>query len=340
MQVALEHARASIAQGSQSFAAAARLFDARTRESAVMLYAWCRHCDDLIDGQVLGHATNEERSVHPEPFDKAQDRPVEACRQGPATDPSHETASPADLETRLLELQAKTRAACAGKPGDDPAFQALAEVVRRHGLPAQLPMELLAGFAMDARGTEYRTLADTLLYAWRVAGVVGVMMARVMGVSDARTLDRACDLGIAFQLTNIARDVLEDAANGRLYLPAGWLREEGLHGLAEVQDPGRREALARVVARLVATAEPYYQSALAGIGELPLRCAWSIATARGIYREIGRKLKRSGPSALERRVATSRGEKLWFVARGAGVALAASAIELPARPVHLFQRPF
>ncbi|MEJ7932445.1 phytoene/squalene synthase family protein [Ramlibacter sp. AN1015] len=317
-EAVVAHALASIASGSQSFAAATRLFDARTRQSAVLLYAWCRHCDDVIDGQVLGHAAAPQAGA------------------GANLQPS----DPGAVEERLRELERHTRRACAGAPCEHPVFLGLAEVVRRHDIPPRLPMELLAGFAMDARGTHYATLADTLLYGWRVAGVVGVMMARIMGVGSPATLDRACDLGIAFQLTNIARDVLEDAQRGRLYLPADWLREDGLDGLSAVLDPARREALARVVARLVGAAEPYYQSARAGIGELPLRCAWSIATARGIYRAIGRKVRRAGASALEQRMATGRAEKLWFVARGAGVALAANAMAQPPRPPHLFQRPF
>lgn len=297
----------TIATGSRSFAAASRLMDTRTRESTVLLYTWCRHCDDVVDGQALGHGQR--------------------------------ASSAADGAARLRELQALTHAACDGKPGWNPVFQGLAEVVRRHGVPAALPQEHLAGFAMDVHGTTYRSLEDLLVYCWRVAGVVGVMMARVMGVERAETLDRACDLGMAFQLTNIARDVLEDAAIGRVYLPADWLAQEGIDGLEGVLDPDRREALARVVARLVAAAEPYYRSARAGIADLPMRCAWSIATARDVYRAIGRKVVSQGAGAWDRRIGTSAVEKLWFVARGAGVALAAAHVPPAPRPPGLFRRP-
>lgn len=303
----VEQAARTLQAGSQSFAAAARLFDAPTRASAVLLYAWCRHCDDVVDGQSLGHG-----QVH-------GDR--------------------GDGLASLARLQQQTLDACRGHPVRDPVFEGLADVVRRHGIPHALPMEHLAGFAMDVRGTQYRSLSDTLLYSWRVAGVVGVMMARVMGAERAATLDRACDLGLAFQLTNITRDVLEDAAIGRLYLPQDWLAEEGIEGIGSVLDPSRREALARVASRLVATAEPYYTSAVAGIGELPLRCAWSIATARGIYRQIGRKVRSQGGEAWNSRIATSRVEKLWLVARGAAVAIAAHGIPPLPRPPGLFTRP-
>jgi len=303
----VDQATRTIQAGSQSFAAATRLFDPTTRESAVLLYAWCRHCDDVIDGQTLGHGQTG--------------------------------TSPARALEELSRLREQTLHACMGRPGPEPVFQGLAEVVRRHAIPEALLSEHLEGFAMDVTGRHYGTLADLLLYCWRVAGVVGVMMARVMGVDRPSTLDRACDLGLAFQLTNIARDVVEDAQNGRVYLPADWLAEEGIVGLDGVLDPANRAALARVATRLVTAAEPYYKSAVAGIGELPLRCAWSIATARGIYRQIGRKVTLRADRAWDDRVATSRVEKLWFVGRGAAVALAAHGIALPPRPPELFTRP-
>ena len=297
----------AMAAGSTSFAAAARLFDVRTRESAVMLYAWCRHCDDVIDGQQLGHGQLQGRRDH-----------------GLA---------------RLAGLERATRLACAGKPPPDSVMCGLAEVVARHRIPLELPLAHLAGFGMDVAHARYRDLDDTLLYCWRVAGVVGVMMAMVMGTRKAATLDRACDLGMAFQMTNIARDVVEDAAIGRVYLPCDWLASEGLFAPDDLLRSAVRPALGRLAARLVDTAEPYYRSAVAGIGELPLRSAWSIATARGVYREIGRKVKAHGAHAWDGRVSTSRLDKLWFVARGAAVAVAAHGIESPARPVGLFTRP-
>jgi phytoene synthase len=188
----LDASRVSIRQGSKSFAAAARLFDPTVREDAYLLYAWCRHCDDEIDGQVLGHG-----SV--------------------GLDPRLAAA-------KLAELEDKTRRALAGQGvEDDQAFAAFQRVAQRHTIPSRLPLELLEGFRMDVEGRAYSTLDDVLLYAYRVAGVVGEMMARVMGAVDSDILRRAVDLGLALQLTNIARDVVEDARGGRIYLPSEWL---------------------------------------------------------------------------------------------------------------------
>jgi phytoene synthase len=157
-------------------------------------------------------------------------------------------------------------------------------------------------------------------------------------VREDAVLDRACDLGLAFQLTNIARDIVEDAGVGRCYLPAEWLQEAGLP-LEELALPRHRAALASVAARLVDYAEPYYDSANAGIAALPLRSAWAIATARNVYRQIGIKVKARGAHAWDERVGTSKATKLWLLARGALTALGSRAATLGPRPAQLWRRP-
>ncbi len=172
-------------------------------------------------------------------------------------------------------------------------------------------MELLDGMAMDVTGRTYRTPDDTLSYSYHVAGVVGVMMAMIMGVRDRPTLERASDLGIAFQLTNIARDVLPDAAVGRLYLPADWLAAHDVPANpAAVTDPRHRAGVVAVTGRLLDLADDYYHSAEVGLATLPLRSAWAIAAARRIYREIGRVVRRRGAAAWDTRSGTSRTTKV------------------------------
>jgi phytoene synthase len=283
--------------GSMSFAKAARLFPEELRPSAFMLYAWCRHCDDEIDGQVLGAA--------------------------PLARPDGSGAAQAAAERTLAELRAKTEAALAGR-ADEPVFIGLKRVAARHHLPPRYPLDLIEGMAMDVAGRTYATLDDTLSYAYYVAGVVGVMMATIMGVRDRATLERASDLGIAFQLTNIARDVVPDALQGRVYLPARWLAAEGVPA-AEVADPRHRGAVFKVTARLLDVADAYYRSAAAGIGHLPFRSAWAIASARRVYRGIGCVVRARGERAWDKRarcralaqfagIAVASGEAAAFVA--------------------------
>ena len=285
----LDQARASIAAGSKSFALAARLFAPRERELATLLYAWCRHCDDVVDGQAGGQG--------------AVDR----------------AGAPAE---RLARLEADTRAALAGNPPPDMPFRALARVVAATAMPDRYPLDLIEGFRIDVEGRPFATFDDTLRYCYHVAGCVGVMMAIVMGVPpDERvTLDRASDLGIAFQLNNIARDVVEDAMNRRRYIPDDWLASVGLAPNSFAFPPNRRQ-LARLVARLVGHAEDYQASAAWGTPALPARAAWAVLSAAKIYGDIGLRVADGGEAALEARTVTSRAQKLASVAAALPLAL-------------------
>ncbi|MEM8765830.1 MAG: phytoene/squalene synthase family protein [Pseudomonadota bacterium] len=291
MDPVVEHARAVIEQGSKSFATAAKLFDRTTRERAFMLYAWCRHCDDRIDGQELG-------------FGQSSPAPEEQLKI-------------------LEELTVQTTAALDGGTVTEPVFQALQRVFDACEIERRYPLELLEGFSMDVQRREYLTLEDTLLYCYHVAGVVGAMMAAVMGVRDRATLDRAIDLGIAFQLTNISRDVMEDAADDRIYLPREWLVEAGAP-TAPGEFPGAEAPVFTVVERLLDEADRYYASAVHGIRALPFRCAWAIATAARVYGAIGTEVRRKGPSAWQERVGTSKAQKLGMLLTSSATALAAT----------------
>lgn len=297
MDSVVQNSAEMIRTGSRSFSAAARLFRPEVRDDAMMLYAWCRHCDDEIDGQNLGFAA-----------------------------PADPAAAPHDPQAALVRLTEKTQRALAGEGQGDPVFEALARVAGRHEIPARYPLDLLKGFEMDVAGHTYADIGDTLLYCYRVAGAVGVMMAMIMGARDEAVLDRATDLGIAFQLTNIARDVGDDAAIGRGYLPTAWLAAEGVPQ-EEVGADRHWPAVARVVHRMLETAEPYYRSARIGLRHLPLRSAWAIATARGVYRDIGKGVRRRGPRAWDRRVSTSGAQKVWWGIRGGLQSVSARSVE-------------
>jgi phytoene synthase len=148
------------------------------------------------------------------------------------------------------------------------------------------------------------------------------MMAYIMGVRDDPTLQRAMDLGIAFQLTNIARDVVDDAHIGRVYLPSDWLSEAGVASEAVLERQHRR-AVSEVVRRLLREADRYYDSARTGIAQLPFRSAWAIETAKEVYRDIGRVVLRRGEGAWDERASTSPARKLWLAAKGGAEAIAA-----------------
>ncbi len=300
-------AQASIARGSKSFAAASRLFDRTTRERAWLLYAWCRACDDIADGQDHGAGM---RLV---------------------TDP----------QARLAALVANTDAALSGRQTGSAPFDALRIVAAETGLPQYFARDHIAGFALDAAGWQPQTEADLLRYCYHVAGVVGCMMAVVMGVdpADDATLDRACDLGLAFQLANIARDVAEDAGVGRCYLPADWLAEAGIAPGALLAAQ-HRAGVARLTARLAALATAYEASARLGTPALPFRSAWAVLAAAAIYGEIGREVARRGAAALDARVTISAWAKLRFIAAARAQAAGRHRRYPPSpRVAGLWQRP-
>ena len=305
----VRHSKMMIERGSKSFARAAALMPTDVRDSVYMLYAWCRYCDDCIDDQHLGFA--------------------------PAKAPVA-----VSIEERVELLRQRTLTAYNGSP-DGLEFEALARVAEKHAIPERFPLDLIEGFAMDAAGHRYGTEEDTLLYCYHVAGAVGVMMAMVMGVRDQPTLLRACDLGIAFQLTNISRDVPADARMGRVYLPEKLLEEERLPAHL-LDEPRHRKAVFEVVKRLLELADRYYDSAGYGIARLPFRCAWSIASALRIYRAIGTTILERGPAAWDSRATTSKSQKLVHVALASADATFATSVgrlrKMPPRE-HLWTPP-
>ena len=282
-------ARATIAHHSKSFALASRLLGRRVRDQTAVVYTWCRRADDAID-----------------------ERPG---------------ASPAELADVLAVLGAELASAYA-QTARDPVLVAFGDVARARGIPRHYPEELLAGLAMDAVPTRYLTVDDVLAYSWRVAGVVGLMMSHVFGVTDDAALVHAAHLGLAMQLTNICRDVAEDWERGRLYLPDELLASHGAAGLAaELGRPFPRAArapIARTVAELLALADRHYRSGDRGIRALPWRAALAVSAARRVYAAIGHRIARRDHDVTAGRAVVPGGAKIGHVASAVlRVALAA-----------------
>lgn len=202
----------------------------------------------------------------------------------------------------------------AGDPEPVPVDRAFADVVRDCDIPQELPAALIEGFAWDAAGRRYETLSDVRAYGARVASSVGAMMALIMGVRSAEALARACDLGVAMQLTNIARDVGEDARLGRLYLPRDWFVEAGLDPDAWLAAPRFDPHIGRFVELLLAEADRLYARARPGIALLPRGCRPAIHAAARIYREIGVEAEKTGFDTVQQRVVTSKGRKIQLAA--------------------------
>lgn len=300
----VRHARQAIRRGSKSFAAASMLFDRTTRERVWLLYAWCRAADDLADAQDMGGQPGDQSGAR----------------------------------ERLALIREQTAKALAGEPTGDASFDGFGVVAGECGLTRAMCDDVIAGFALDARDWRPRSTEDMLQYCYHVAGAVGVMMAQVMGVpdDDADTLERACDLGIAFQLANIVRDLSEDDAAGRCYLPVEWLVEADIPP-GQHMKPIYRGELVAMVRKACALARSYEASARIGAARLPLRSRWAILAATGIYGSIARKVERAGEHGWDHRAFTSRFEKLGHLFGAAAASLrappASCAQEASARPL-------
>ncbi len=224
-----------------------------------------------------------------------------------------------DSKAAVARLQDRLDCAYRGHPMQAPADRAFADVVNRFAIPRELPEALLEGLAWDAAGQRYETLSDLYAYAARVAGTVGAMMTLVMGQRDPQIVARACDLGVAMQLTNIARDVGEDARAGRLYLPLQWLRDAGIDPDAWLARPMFNREIAAIVQRLLDIADGLYDRATQGIKNLPRSCRPGIYAARALYAEIGRELERAGLDSVSRRAIVSTRRKLAVLGRMAAL---------------------
>lgn len=282
------HAKASIDRGSKSFALASKLFAKQTRERVWMLYAWCRQCDDLADGQDHGHGMS----------------------------------SVEDPKRTIAAMRMLTARAMGGEKTGKPAFDAMGVVSQECRLPNGLANDVIDGFALDAKEWRPKTEDDLYQYCYHVAGAVGCMMAVVMGIpaGDDETLDRASDLGLAFQLSNIARDIAEDADAGRCYLPKQWLAEMRIDP-NEIMAPERREALVQLIMRLCDLVERYEASARVGAARLPFRSRWAVLAAAGIYGDIARAVRRSEGASLDQRVFTGTTAKAAWVMKAFGQAI-------------------
>jgi phytoene synthase len=250
------------------------------------------------------------------------------CRRA---DDAVDLALPENRAHALARLRDELDGVYAQRVQDDVVLDAFRQVVDECRIPRSYPDELLAGMEMDVLAHRYHTIDDLLQYCFRVAGVVGLMMSHVMGVRDERALRNATHLGIAMQLTNICRDVVEDWQLGRLYVPSELLADCGAPGLgarlgAPFPDEARRP-MARAMRALLTEAERYYRSGDAGLSALSWRCAFAVRTARLVYSRIGARVAAQGYDPLAGRAVVPSWRKLLLVARAGASAVA----ELPRR---------
>jgi 15-cis-phytoene synthase len=269
---------AVLRNGSKSFHLASRLLPERVRQPTLALYAFCRSADDAVDDATTAN----------------------------------------DARAGVERIRARIERAYAGRGLDGVVERAFASVVERFEIPRAVPEALAEGMEWDAEDRVYETVEEVRAYGARVAGTVGVMMTLVMGRRDPEVLARACDLGVAMQLTNIARDVGEDARRGRVYLPAAWLADRGVDRARFLAEPQPLEGVRGATAALLDHADALYARADEGVAHLPPDCRIAIRAARLVYAEIGAVIRARGHDSVGSRAVVPLPRKLWLVLRALG----------------------
>jgi phytoene synthase len=259
-----------IAVHSKSFALASKLLPREVRSDVCKLYAWCRWCDNAVD----------------------------------------EAPSYAAAKSRLNTLRSDVECIYDNRDVELPASKWLADLVLRYDLPKQLPLDLLLGMESDLDFQPVKNVADLELYCYRVAGVVGLMMCRLLGVKDELAYENANRLGIAMQMTNIARDVAEDWDRGRCYLPQSWLDVD-----PSADDRPTDELVSESVERLLKLAERNYKIGYRGYSALPSGTRIAIRVAAAVYREIGTEIEKSGFNVMQKRHFVSTPKKFMLAGR-------------------------
>lgn len=236
----------------------------------------------------------------------------------------------------VFRLRDRLDAIYQGRPRNAPEDRAFAAVIEEFEMPFALPEALLEGLAWDAMARRYDTLSGVFDYSARVAAAVGAMMCVLMRVRDAHALARACDLGVAMQLTNIARDVGEDARAGRVYLPLDWFDEAGVSVDAFLADPMPTDEIRQMTRRLLQQAERLYLRAESGIPALPRSARPGIYAARHVYAGIGVAVARNGYDSISYRGRTTKGQKAGWLGLSM---LRAGLTTVSARPATLYAQP-
>ena len=244
----------TLAAGSKTFHFASRFLPNRVRRPTLALYAFCRHADDAVDDA----------------------RSIGAAR------------------IAVGELRSRVDRVFSGRPGNSLVERAFTEVVDRYRIPRALADALVEGMEWDVAGRRYEDVSELRAYGVRVAGTVGLMMTLIMGPREPDVLARACDLGVAMQLTNIARDVGEDARNG-------WLEGANVDPEKFLAAPAPTKAIRDLTARLLREADVLYARADAGVAHLPADCRVAIRAARLVYHAIGTRIGEAGFDSVTRR---------------------------------------
>ncbi len=275
-RAAFLHSKNLTAHFSKSFYISTKMLPRERRWATFALYGFCRYADNLIDN----------------PRNRTVD---EILRE-------------ADFLMEEIKVAYRTG------ESEHPILKPFIQVAKHYGIPMEYPLDLLRGVKMDIRNVRYQTFEDLHLFAYRVAGVVGLMMTYVLGYKTPKAFHYAEELGIAMQLTNILRDIKEDKDMGRIYLPLEELRRFGVSErdvLEENMTPQFRELMKFQVER----ADGYYHDSDKGIKLLAPESRFAIYSASKIYHGILHKIEAQDFNPFLGRVFVPQMKKMGILAK-------------------------
>lgn len=275
-RASFEHARLVTAHYSKSFYISARMLPTERRWATFALYGFCRYTDNLIDNP-------RERSL-------------------------------TDLMDEVDFMKREINRAYRTGESEHPVLQPFIVVAKKYGIPKKYPLELLKGVQMDISKNRYQTFEELHLFAYRVAGVVGLMMTHVLGYKDEAAFKYAEKLGIAMQLTNILRDVKEDKNMDRIYLPQEDMKRFGVSE-EDIFSEKMNLKMHKLMRFQIKRAHHYYELADKGIPMLERKAQFAIYASSKIYRGILRKIQAQEMNPFIGRVFVSQLKKVGILIR-------------------------
>ena len=280
LQSAYSHCRSITKKHAKTFYMATRFLPNHKQRSIFAIYGLCRYLDDLVD--------------------EAEDL-IE-----------HHEISHLEIYERLDIFKNNLVNSYKGINQNDPILIAFSDTLKRYEISLELPLLLLEGVKMDLQKSRYNTFDELYDYSYKVASVVGLMTSEVFGYTNKKALDYAVDLGIAMQLTNILRDVGEDLARDRIYLPADELEEFGIRRdslLSKEKTPEFCEFMSFQIER----ARRYYIEADKGVLMLDQDSRLPVLLARANYSRILDKIEENNYNVFEERAYLNSAEKLSII---------------------------
>ena len=289
---AYDYCRQVVQRASKTFYWGSLFLPPPKRRAIWAVYAFCRVVDDIVDEEY------EPEVMHP-------------GHLSGSCDPEEELHYWCSAIEQLYQ-----RGGCAGR--DRPIQLAWSDMLTRYPIPLEPVLELVRGVKMDLTHQRYETFEDLYLYCYRVAGTVGLLTSPIFGYQHETALSHAVDLGVALQLTNILRDIGEDARRGRIYLPQDEMKLFG-YSEAELMGGVINDAFRELVRFQIARADEYYQRSQPGIALLSPDCRLAVRLSGSLYRHILDRIRLNNFNVFTKRASVPLKTKLaavpqyWFM---------------------------